>query len=203
MKKHPVLIAAALVAGFAIAPLQAQDNALMPMGNAPLLPSIPEGLIVAPPPTVAPTPSIAAPAEPAATPPVSPKKGSADELRQAIWIRELRTLVLEYPSVQAQKQGAECAKTNTGRNAWMRNYYTLIYTNMERLAPSLHDVLEDQLCGILERFEQHKVYPSPLIENVVELPGSHSADHVISGAKPTPASKHHPKKKSGKVGFGM
>jgi len=73
----------------------------------------------------------------------------------------------------------------------MRNYYTLLYTQIEKLDPTLQPVLETQLHNILKRYEQHNVRPSELIEPIAALPGSSSADHAAgtTAADETPAKK--------------
>ena len=213
MKTLPVLIAAALVAGFAWAhaqepaaplsqPAGSGTAAVMPVNEGSLLPSAPSGsgLILYPAATSTPVPPPpqAVPEPASAIPAPAMSKGSAEQLRQAIRIRELKTQVLEDPEVQAQQEGARCAQTNAGRCVWMRNYYTLLYTKMEKIDPSLNEELESQLHGLLLRYEQHQVRPSVLIECVKELPGSHSADHAPQGGKPAKSeekpSKKQPKK---------
>ena len=73
----------------------------------------------------------------------------------------------------------------------MRNYYTLLYTQMEKLDPTLQPVLETQLHNILRRYEQHNVRPTELIEPIAALPGSSSADHAAA----TPSADEAPAKK--------
>jgi len=223
MKTHPVLIVASLVAGFALAhaqelvpaatpttPAETGTAAALPATEGSLLPPLPtdSGLITYPQAATTPAP---APAEAASgsaalgTASPSPaaadlSKGSAEQLRQAIRIRELKTQVLEDPLVQAQKTGAQCAKTNAGRCVWMRNFYTLLYTKIEKIDPSLTVELESQLHDVLGRYEQHQVRPSVLVECVKELPGSHSADHVSREGKPG-KSPENSKKKSKKSPF--
>jgi len=215
MKTHPILIAVALVAGFALAHAQeltpAADShpaasgtaTVLPADEGSLLPSLPagSGLITFPQAAVTPSP---VPSETpletvSVTPPgVDLSKGSAEQLRRAIRIRELKTRFLEDPEVQAQKLGAQCARTNAGRCVWMRNFYTLLYTKMEKSDPSLTVELESQLHDVLGRYEQHQVRPSVLVECVKELPGSHSADHVsgdgTSAKSQEGSSKKKPKK---------
>ena len=166
MKSH-LLLFASLVCGLALA--RAEETAAPgdPMQNG-----TPQVLQTQ---DLMPVPAAVTPAEAAPHAPL--EKGTAEQLRQAIRIRELKTVVEEDSEVVAQKATAECAKTEAGRCVAMRNYYTLLYTKMEKLDPSLSPVLEGQLHGILTRYEQHNVCPSVLIEPVVALPGSHSAEH--------------------------
>jgi hypothetical protein len=213
MKTLPVLIVTALVAGFALAHAQelapAATNsgtaATLPTNEGSLLPPLPtdSGLITYPQAAATPAPAPAEAASGTASTPTPPaaadlSKGSAEQLRQAIRIRELKTQVLEDPLVQEQKTGAQCAKTNAGRCVWMRNFYTLLYTKIEKIDPSLTVELESQLHDVLARYEQHHVRPSVLVECVKELPGSHSADHVSQSEKsdksPEKPSKKKPKK---------
>ncbi len=206
MKTLSLLITAALVAGFASAQEPAASNGLptetgtaatQPAGADTLMPIAPaSGLF----PQAATVPSQSGTDTTAVAPSPAPApapmlKGSAEQLRQAIRIRELRTQVMEEPEVQAQLAGANCAKTYAGRNIWMRNYYTLLYTRMEAIDPSLAGELESQLHDILMRYEQRQVRPSGLIEPVKELPGSHSADH---GSNAKPQEKNSSKKKVSK-----
>ena len=208
MKSLSILFAA-VVGGFALA--HAEDAAV-PTNGAPaspteaatlqplqtqdllLAPTLQE-VIPAPAPAFSPAPfevpSTAAPV------PVPAGKGAAEQQREAIKIRELKTVVEEDPEVVAQKSTAECAKTEEGRRVAMRNYYTLLYTKIEKLDPSLEPVLEKQLHGILLRYEQHAVRPSVLIEPIAALPGSHSEDHGITEENPaaSPEAPHKKKKK--------
>ena len=195
MKPHLVLFAATLIAGSAqvlaqdaatpVAPASSGPGTLMETGTSQPLLQTPELL---PPPSATPPEATPAPGAPAAL-----KKGSADQLRQAIRIRELKTQALEDPTVQAQKANADCAKTEEGRRVLMRNYYTLLYTKIEQLDPSLRPILEPDLHNILAGYEQHNVCPSVLIEPVVALPGSSAADHGAAiestSAKPKKAKK--------------
>ena len=80
----------------------------------------------------------------------------------------------------------------------MRNYYTLLYTRMEKMDPSLNEELESQLHQVLVRYEQRIVRPSVLIECVKELPGSHSADHILREGNPEKSKEDSSKKKSPK-----
>lgn len=206
MKPHAVLLAAALIAGFAH--LRAQDaaasavsappgvNPPVEAANPPLLQTPP----LLPPPATrqdATPNAIATPAPVAPAPTAALKKGSAEQLRQAIRIRELKTQVEEDPEVLTQKAMADCAQTPEGQRVLMRNYYTLLYTKMEGLDPSLKPVLERELHDVLVRYEQHNVRPSVLVEAVDELPGSDSADHCDSAApeKPAKPPKRHSRKR--------
>lgn len=199
MKPYSVLLAAALISGFAH--VRAQDAA-MPAVSAPPGVNPP---VEAANPQLLQTPALLppSPAQREATPaPVAPsvppvlKKGTAEQLRQAIQIRELKTQVLEDPEVQAQKTLADCTKTPEGQRVLMRNYYTLLYTKMEGIDPSLKPVLERQLHDTLASYEQRNVRPSVLVESVAALPGSDSADHGDSSAPVKPAKL--PKKSSKK-----
>lgn len=199
------LSALALAAGLSLT-LHAQEPApaatpgaaiSVPVTEGSLLPAdnSGSGLILYPPQNSEPAPAAVEPAPlPQASPepglaaavvepaPAVPPEGGIEKIRRAVRIRELKTAVLEDPAVQAQKEGARCAKTPEGRRVWMRNYYTLLYTKMERLDPSLSEELEAQLHDILVRYEQHHIRPSVLIECVEELPGSRSADHAAARA---------------------
>ena len=217
MKTLPVLIAAALVAGFSLAhaqepaatlgqPVESGTAAVLPVDEGSLLPPAPSGsgLILFPTagatPTPLPLPAVPETASAIPAAPAALAKGSAEQLRQAIRIRELKTQVLEDPEVQAQKEGARCAQTNAGRCVWMRNYYTLLYTKMEKIDPSLTEELEKQLHELLGRYEQHNVRPSVLIECVQELPGSHSADHAAGEKSDKSDKKASKKSKKPKTG---
>jgi len=208
MKSHSILFAA-LVGGLALA--HAEDPAV-PATAAPtspteagtLQPLQTQDLMLAPiPPAGSPAPTVVALPAAAATPQNSWKKGTAEQLREAIRIRELKTVVEENPEVLAQKATAQCAKTEEGRCVAMRNYYTLLYTKIEKIDPSLQSVLESQLHEILVRYEQHKVYPSVLIEPIAALPGSNSADHGTEAEKAASSSEASPKKKEHKHKDGL
>jgi len=189
MKTYSILLAL-LVGGLALA--RAEEAAAPGSLAEPLAPQTlqtPELM-----PTSIPPPA-ATPAPATVTPLVAPKKGTAEQLREAIRIRELRTLAEEDPAVMAQKATAQATKTETGRCVAMRNYYMLLYAQMEKLDSTLRPVLETQLHNILNRYEQHNVRPSALIEPIVALPGSSSADHA---AVETPADDAPTKKKAQK-----
>ncbi|MEI8233598.1 MAG: hypothetical protein WCH57_02805 [Verrucomicrobiota bacterium] len=204
MKTLSALLAAALISGMLHVRAQEAAPLLGPtqdIGTAQILetPSLfpPNGS-----PTPAPGPqATAAETSPSPTPAAAPaagKKGTAEQLRQAIRIRELKTQVLEDPEVQGERAKANQAKTEEGRRVLMRNYYTLLYTKMEKLDPSLTEPLEQQLAANLRRFEQHSIRPSILIEAVTPLPGSCSADHVAPQATPdaSPKPTHQKQKRN-------
>ena len=196
--KLPLVLFTATLFGM-LSQIRAQDS-LLPASPSPKNP--PQENVT---PQLLQTPDLAPPipkTEPLSIPsaPSALKKGTAEELRQAIQIRELKTVVQEDPEVQKQKSMAACAKTEEGRRVLMRNYYTLLYTKMEKMDASLSPVLEKQLHAILLGYEQHKVCPSVLVEPVVALPGSNSADHGDSTQEPaTPPKKPNTQKK--KFGF--
>ena len=205
MKPYSILLSATLIAGFAVA--QAQEVVpVVPAATAPsvengtpqpslstpdLFPSVPQTDT-----SVPTTTSPVVPSEPLAVQPAPLKKGTAEQLRQAIQIRELKTKVLEDPQVVTHRAAAECAKTEEGRRISMRNYYTLLYTKIGQLDPSLTPLLNAQLHDILVRYEQHNVRPSILIECVSPLPGSASTDHAGLPGKPAPAPEAPSKKKT-------
>ncbi len=194
MKLHSILFAS-LICGLVLA--RAQEMAAP--GPTPAPSPEPGTLPLLQPPDLMPAPNPAPPAvSPAATPQAIFEKGTAEQLRQAIRIRELKTVVAEDPEVLAQKAMAEAAKTEAGRCVAMRNYYTLLYTKMEKLDPSLQAILEPQLRGILSRYEQHHVFPSELTEPIVALPGSHFSDHdgaAVPNANPSGKSSKKQEKK--------
>ena len=197
MKPHSLLFVA-LISGLALARAEdvappAAPNSSPEAGTPATLQ--PQDLQLAPiPQKELPSPELAAPAPNPRPAPL--KKGTAEQLREAIKIRELKTVVEQDPEVLSQKAAAECAKTEEGRRVLMRNYYTLLYTKIEKLDPSLQPALEIQLHEILTRYEQHKVYPSVLIEPVVALPGSNSADHAPPAGEATPSGGKSSKKKA-------
>lgn len=190
------LLAAALFAAFV--PIRAQEPAasgssapletpsLLP--NQSLFPSIPAPSESVP----ATPPSTNSKAETAPSPAATPetlKKGTAEQLRQAIQLRELKTQILGTTELQALKAKAQCAKTEEARRILMRNYYTRLYSQIEQLDPSLHELVEKEWHDQLYRFEQHKVCPSVLIEPVTALPGSCSTDHAAPSPSPSPTPK--------------
>lgn len=125
-----------------------------------------------------PTPKKPAPetAEPAALP--ANQKGSAAQLRMAVRVRQLKTELLADAAIQGELARAHCAKTEEGRRILMRNYYTLLYTRIEKIDPTVFDVAEKELYNALTRFEQNHIKPSILIEPGIQpLPHSRSADH--------------------------
>lgn len=168
----PATIAPAAPAGGTLQPLQTPDLMLAPTPEA----------------VVTPAPAADASASVSVAAPAPLKKGTAEQLRQAIRIRELKTVVEEDPQVCEQKATADHAKTEEGRRVAMRNYYTLLYTKIEKIDPSLEGVLEQQLRGILMRYEQRNVCPSVLIEPIIALPDSNSADHGEAGEKSSDSS---------------
>jgi hypothetical protein len=175
--KTPPLLLALLLGGLALARAQEAVVPGVPAQNgAPQPPQARDTMLAPIPPTPMPSPAPVVPQAPL-------KKGTAEELRQAVRIRELKTLVGEDPAVIQQKATAQCAKTEAGRCVAMRNYYTLLYTKIGTLDPSLRPVLETQLCGILVRYEQSNIRPTVLIEPIAALPGSRSADHAPTAAK--------------------
>jgi|GEM_PF-2248725 len=96
----------------------------------------------------------------------------APQLRQAIRIRELRTLVLEDPAVAEQWALAEKAKTYEGRRTALRNYYTLIAKKTIERDASLKEPVNERLKRQLRSLEQRHVRPSTLIEPIAPVPGS-------------------------------
>jgi len=193
MKTHTALFAAALIAASVLA------RAEGPQAQAPLeplqtpdlfIPLPPAGTPVTPPPADPATEAPVKPASPAKSPEAL-KNGTAEQLRQAIQIRELKTALLEDAEVQAWKATAASAKTEEGRRIAMRNYYTLLYTKMEKLAPdpALFPVLEGQLHDLLISYEQHNVRPSVLTEPITPRPGSRAEDHAALAGNPD-ASKN-------------
>jgi hypothetical protein len=116
----------------------------------------------------------------------SMKKGTSAQLRQAVRIRQLKTALLADPVIEGELARARCAKTEEGRRVLMRNYYTLLYTRIEKLDPSVYEMAEKELQESLARYEQTKVRPSILIEpGIRPLPGSCSADHAPGKCKPS------------------
>ncbi len=105
------------------------------------------------------------------------KKGTAEQLRQAIRIRELKTLAHQDTAVIAELARAQSAATFEGRRVALRNYYTLLNAKIVKADPSLKEALEGELRRKLARLEQHRVRPSKLIEPIKELAGSRSSDH--------------------------
>jgi len=130
------------------------------------------------------------------------KKGTAAQLRQAVRMRQLKTQLLDDATIQGELARARCATTEEGRRVLMRNYYTLLYTKIEKLDPTLFELAERELYDALVRFEQHQIRPSILIEpGICPLPNSRSADHLPgkcsppapaapTGEQPTPVLKN-------------
>ncbi|MEI6351823.1 MAG: hypothetical protein WCP06_12050 [Verrucomicrobiota bacterium] len=181
--KTPVILAAAVVASFA--PLRAQNA--VPAATSPAASPAPTPISVTTseqpslmPETILPQPSASGTAATSGTGSLEepPKKGTAEQLRQAIRIRELRTQLANEPAIQAQRTSAEKAKTDAGMRAALRNYYTLLYLKIEKIDPSLHDTVEGILYNKLYSLEQHNVRPTKLIEPITEVPGSRSEDHA-------------------------
>jgi len=133
----------------------------------------------------------------AAVPPThhtpAPAKGTSEQLHNSIRIRELKTQVLDSdPSIDAWRQVANRARTPNGRRVAMRNYYTLLFTQIEKLDPSLTAAAELLLFQQLSPLEQPALKPAKLIENIAELPGSHAADHDPAKTAPKPAAQGTP-----------
>ena len=155
--------------------------------SPPSLPLIPQALPGIPPAASVTGSAQSTPAQPAPVSASVSVKGSAEQLRQAIRIRELKTKVLLADAeVNAQRALADRARTPNGRRAALRNYYALLYTKIEKLDPTLKDTMEGVLYGQLLGLEQHRLVPAPLVEAIRELPGSHSDDHKPPGPAPTP-----------------
>ena len=185
MLKTPVILAAACVASFAF--LRAQDAApaaispaATPAAAASPAPAASNEQPSLMPETILPQPSISGTAATSGTSSLEdlPKKGTAEQLRQAIRIRELRSQLAKDPAIEAQRILAEKAKTDAGMRAALRNYYTLLYLKIEKIDPSLHDTVEGILYTKLYSLEQHNVRPTKLIEPIAEVPGSRSDDHA-------------------------
>lgn len=187
MKTRLLLLTAAVLAGSAMARAEGEAT-LEPLQTpdlfAPISPASP-----APAETPAVTP---APSESTSTTkaPEALKQGTAEQLRQAVRIRELKTVMQEDPEVQGWRAKAACTKTEEGRRVAMRNYYTVLYTKIEKLDPTLFPVLEGQLHDLLASYEQHSIRPSVLIEVITPLPGSRSEDHAtLAGQKEVTTEK--------------
>ena len=115
----------------------------------------------------------------APTPTPLPKKGTIEQLRTSVRIRELQTRVLlNDPEITAQCAIADKARTPNGYRAAMRNYYSLLTAKIERIDPSLTPVLELRLYQQLYALEQHKLRPARLLEPIAPVKGSNSADHA-------------------------
>lgn len=208
---------AAVVLGAGLGAVQAEDAGAPPLAGAapaqvqplisgsavsapaaelpPPLPLMPE----ATPDVPGAIPSVqAAKPTPAAVIPVKPPlKGSVEQLRQSIRIRELETQVLNAdPSIGAWRQVADSARTPNGFRAAMRNYYTLLFSRIEALDPSLKATVENILYQQLVSLEQPSLKPAKLIENIAELPGSHSAAHAPPTPTPKPSVSPTPLKNS-------
>lgn len=135
-----------------------------------------------PAPKEAPSPEVpAAPAGvPQVTPTPAPAKGTAEALRRAVRMRQLKTQVEQEPEVVHWLEVANCARTAEGRRVAMRNHYTLIAQKVEKLDPSLKNGMEAWLYPLLFSEEQHRVRPSKLIEDIHPIPGSSSKDHAAA-----------------------
>lgn len=118
--------------------------------------------------------AIAAPAAPL-------KNGSAEQLRRAIRIRQLKTVVKKDPALQRELAQARSATTLEGYRVAMRNYYSLLAAGIVKLAPDLAASVEAEAQEKLGRLEQRRVRPSQLIEAIRPLPGSRAADHAPAG----------------------
>jgi len=111
------------------------------------------------------------------TEPAITTKGGPELLRQAIRIRELKTLTSRDSAVKAEKDRARQTCTPEGWRTAMRNYYTVLYQKMIARDATLKEPLEAELKVKLAALELHRIYPSTLIEAVPVLPGSRSADY--------------------------
>jgi len=97
---------------------------------------------------------------------------TADRLRAAIRIRELKTLSVREPEIVAQRELADHAKTYEGRRTALRNYYTLLSRSIIRKDAKLKEPVEAELTRKLKDLEQDKVRPSILVEPIEPVPGS-------------------------------
>ncbi len=199
MKK--TILLAALISAALMAPGQAQQPAMTgsasdllfaPAGD--LFPSLP----AAPAPTEpqpeaqAPAPSPKAEAKAQEEPGNAEsaeggqyKKGTAAQLRLAVRMRELKTQLQDDAAIQGELARARCAKTEEGRRILMRNYYTLLYTKIQKLDPSLFELAEREMHFALARYEQHQIHPTVLIEpGISPLPKSCSTDHLPGKCTP-------------------
>lgn len=104
------------------------------------------------------------------------KKGTAEQLRQAARIRELKTLSKTDPEIQAQLAAEQTATTPEGHRTALRNYYTLLYRKIAKLDPSVESVAIAELRGKLTALEQSHIRPSTLIEAIKPVPGSNVSD---------------------------
>ncbi len=100
------------------------------------------------------------------------QEATADQLRRAVKIRQLKTVVLREPAIVTQKELADTAKTYEGRRTALRNYYTLIARSIVKKDASLKESVEADLAKRLSALEQKRVHPSVLIEPIEPVPGS-------------------------------
>ncbi len=107
------------------------------------------------------------------------KKGTAEQLRQVIRIRQLRTIAQRDPVIRNERLRAEAARTPEGRRTLLRNYYVLVYNRMVHLEPSLKAELEADLIVKLNRLEQKNIRPSQLVEPYQPLPGSRVQERTV------------------------
>ncbi|HWL54836.1 MAG TPA: hypothetical protein VNQ90_20505 [Chthoniobacteraceae bacterium] len=97
---------------------------------------------------------------------------TADRLRAAIRIRELKTISQREPEIVAQRDLARDAKTYEGRRTALRNYYTLLSRSIIKKDATIKEPVEAELSRKLKDLEQDKVRPSVLIEAIEPVPGS-------------------------------
>lgn len=114
----------------------------------------------------APTPSSSSENPPAL------KRGTAEQLRLAARIRELKTIAQSDPEVLAQLELERKATTPEGHRTAMRNYYTLLYRKIAKLDPSVEKAALQQLQAKLATLRQSRIRPSTLIEDIKRVPGS-------------------------------
>ncbi len=103
---------------------------------------------------------------------------TADRLRAAIKIRELKTISLREPEIIAQRELARDAKTYEGRRTALRNYYTLLSRSIIKKDATLKEPVEVDLAKKLADLEQDEIRPSVLIEAIEPVPGSRPAPPV-------------------------
>lgn len=201
---NKTILLAALVSAALMAPGQAQQPAVT--GNAsdllfapsgdlfPVVPAAPAATEPSQPESQAPSPKAEAKAQ---DEPVNNesaegnqyKKGTAAQLRMAVRMRQLKTQLLDDAAIQGELARARCAKTEEGRRILMRNYYTLLYTKIQKLDPSLFELAEREMHVALARYEQHQIHPSVLIEpGIHPLPNSCSTDHLPGKCTPPTAT---------------
>lgn len=110
--------------------------------------------------------------EPDASRKKSKTETAADDLKQRIRFREVKTRALSDPQVRDEWQRAEAARTDAGKREALRRFYERLYARMLRLDGSLKSRIAAAERSSLAMLRQSRIDPS----ETIEAPGTRPAD---------------------------